>query len=82
MRALQPYQSFQQRTSVVRDSLVAMLEEMASRGECAHILGAEPQTEALLDWIGPAGKVITAAVDTKEARERERIGGKGTSYYF
>ena len=33
MRALQPYQSFQQRTSVVRDSLVAMLEEMASRGD-------------------------------------------------
>ena len=35
------------------------------------------QTAALLRWAGPAGKAITAAVDTCVAREKERLGEKG-----
>ena len=77
MRALQPYQSFERRIEDVRGAFIAILEDMASRGECAHILGADPQTEALLRWAGPAAKIITAAVDTAEARENDRLGAKG-----
>ncbi len=77
MRALQPYQSFEQRAAEVRDDFVTILEDIASRGECAHILGADPQTEALLRWAGPAARAVTAAVDTGMAREKERLWEKG-----
>ncbi|MFC2950602.1 class I SAM-dependent methyltransferase [Marinicaulis aureus] len=77
MRALQPYQSFEQRAAEVRRDFIEILEDIAGRGECAHILGADAQTEALLRWAGPAGKAITAAVDTSVAREKERLGEKG-----
>ena len=77
MRALQPYQSFEQRAAEVREDFVAMLEDIGGRGECAHILGADAQTEALLRWAGPAAKAITAAVDTGAAREKERLGARG-----
>ncbi|PQA89617.1 hypothetical protein CW354_01765 [Marinicaulis flavus] len=77
MRALQPYQSFEQRAAEVRRDFITILEDIASRGECAHILGADPQTEALLRWAGPAANAVTAAVDTGMAREKERLGEKG-----
>lgn len=77
LRALQPYQSFEQRAAEVRQDFIAILEDIASRGECAHILGADAQTEALLRWAGPAASAVTAAVDTGAARERERLGDKG-----
>ena len=77
LRALQPYQSFEQRAAQVREDFIEMLDDIASRGECAHILGADLQTETLLRWAGPASRAITAAVDTNAARERERLGDKG-----
>ncbi|MEO1135503.1 MAG: class I SAM-dependent methyltransferase [Pseudomonadota bacterium] len=77
MRAMQPYQSFEQRANEVRHEFAAMLEDIQERGECAHILGADSETEALLRWAGPAAKAITAAVDTNAARERERLGARG-----
>jgi len=77
MRALQPYQSFEQRIGGVHKSFVEMLEEIAARGENAHILGADLQVERLLQWAGPAAKVVTAAVDTAAARERNHLGDKG-----
>lgn len=77
MRALQPYQSFERRAAEVQHDFVEMLEDMESRGECAHILGAEPQTEALLRWAGAAGKAVTAVVDTDASREAERLGENG-----
>lgn len=77
MRAIQPYQSFEQRVETVREAFVRLLEEIAERGECAHILGADAHTEALLRWAGPAARVVTAAVDTAEAREADRLGGNG-----
>lgn len=77
MRALQPYQSFEQRAEDVQRDFIEILEDIGERGECAHILGAEPQTEALLQWAGPAAKAVTAAVDTGAAREMERLGEKG-----
>jgi hypothetical protein len=77
MRALQPYQSFEQRAADVRRDFITILEDIASRGECAHILGADAQTEALLRWAGPAAKAVTAAVDTGVAREQERLGERG-----
>lgn len=77
MRAMQPYQSFEQRAKEVRRDFAAMLEDIHERGECAHILGADAETEALLHWAGPAAKAITAAVDTGAARERERLGDRG-----
>ena len=77
MRALQPYQSFEQRAESVRCAFNGILEEMAERGERAHILGADAQTEALLRWAGPAAKVITAAVDTAASREINTLGEKG-----
>lgn len=77
MRALQPYQSFERRAADVRRDFIEILEDIGERGECAHILGADPQTEALLRWAGPAAKSVTAAVDTSAARETERLGEKG-----
>jgi 2-polyprenyl-3-methyl-5-hydroxy-6-metoxy-1,4-benzoquinol methylase len=77
MRALQPYQSFEQRAAEVRRDFIAMLDDIAARGECVHILGADAQTEALLRWAGPSAKAITAAVDTHAARRRERLGDNG-----
>lgn len=77
MRALQPYQSFERRAGEVRADFVAMLGDIASRGECVHILGADAQTEALLEWAGPAAKAITAAVDSNAARDRARLGDRG-----
>ena len=77
MRAVQPYQSFEQRIEGVRSAFIVMLEEIAERGENVHILGADPQAEALIHWAGPAGRVITAAVDTVASRERSTLGQKG-----
>jgi SAM-dependent methyltransferase len=77
MRAIQPYQSFEQRAERVRQNMLSMLEDMAERGENAHILGADPQTEALLRWLGPSSKVVTAAVDTAVARTMKTLGEKG-----
>lgn len=77
MRAIQPYQSFEQRAEGVRRAFATMLEEIAARGESVHILGADPQAEALLKWIGPASRIVTAAVDTTVAREQTILGDKG-----
>ncbi|WDI30067.1 class I SAM-dependent methyltransferase [Hyphococcus flavus] len=77
MRALQPYQSFEQRAGEVQRDFIEILEDIQSRGECIHVLGAEPQTEAMLRWAGPAAKAVTAAVDTGAAREAERLGENG-----
>lgn len=77
MRAIQPYQSFERRIEAVRESFTALLNEIAERGETAHILGADAETEALLHWAGPARKAITAVVDTAEAREKDRLGKSG-----
>ena len=77
MRASQPYQSYAQRIESVREATITLFEEIASRGETAHMLGADPQTEALLNWIGPAAKVVTAAVDTVSAREDRLFDGAG-----
>lgn len=74
MRAIQPYQSFEQRIDGVQSAFADLLEEIAARGECVHILGADPQAEALLRWAGPAAKVVTAVVDTAVAREQDRFG--------
>lgn len=77
LRAVQPYQTFERRAEAVREAFLGLLEEIAGRGECAHILGADAQTEALLRWAGPAARVVTAAVDTAEARKTDRLGGNG-----
>lgn len=77
MRALQPYQSFEQRAEAVRASFSGMLEDIAARGENVHILGADDGARALLDWIGPAANIVTAAVDTGAARTKERLGENG-----
>ena len=77
MRAIQPYQSYEQRVESVRTAIITMLEEIAGRGETVHILSADPQAEALLNWIGPAAKVVTAAVDTADARDNRMFDGKG-----
>lgn len=77
LRAVQPYQSFEQRAAALREDFIAVLEDIAARGECAHILGADAQTEALLRWAGPAASAVTAAVDTGAAREKARLGDKG-----
>ena len=73
MRALQPYQSFEQRIGKVQEGFQTLLQEIALRGECVHILGADAHTEALLRWAGSASKVVTAAVDSAVAREKERL---------
>ena len=77
MRALQPFQSFEQRAGEVRRDFVSILDDIASRGECAHIIGADAETEALLRWVGPSATAITAAVDTSVARDQERLGERG-----
>ncbi len=77
MRALQPYQSFEQRAGEVQRDFIEILEDIESRGECAHILGADAQTAALLRWAGPAAKAVTAVVDTDAARDAARLGETG-----
>jgi len=77
MRAIQPYQSFEQRAADVRENMISMLANMAERGENAHIIGADPQAAALLRWLGPEAKVITAAVDTIAARSATTLGDNG-----
>jgi SAM-dependent methyltransferase len=77
MRAIQPYQAFEQRVGAIREEFVKLLEGMAERGECAHILGADAQAAALLDWAGPAADVIIAAVDGGAAKAGARLGGRG-----
>ncbi|MEX6632332.1 class I SAM-dependent methyltransferase [Hyphococcus lacteus] len=77
MRAVQPYQSFEQRANEMRLDFVEMLEDIANRGECVHILGADAQTEAFLRWTGSSAKTITAAVDTGIARDHDVLGENG-----
>ena len=77
MRAIQPYQSYEQRVEGVRSAIITMLEEVAGRGETVHILGADTQAEALLNWIGPATKVVTAAVETASVSKERLFEGKG-----
>lgn len=76
MRAIQPYQSFERRVSGVQTALASLLEEIGERGECVHVIGADAHTEALLQWVGPSAKVVTAAVDTAASREHSRIGAR------
>ena len=77
MRSIQPYQTFEQRAQDVHERFVTLLDEIGSRGECAHILGADSQTDALLRWAGRSAKVVTAVVDTHVSRETETLGEKG-----
>ena len=77
MRAVQPYQSFEQRLEEVRDGFIDLLNAANKRGETVHILGADRQTEALLQWARPASKAVSAAVDTPASRERLCLGEKG-----
>ena len=77
MRALQPFQSFERRVADVRTRLNGMFREIADRGETVHILGADALTEALLAFMGPAAKPVTAVVDTHAARERDVLGETG-----
>ena len=74
MRALQPCQSFERRAVEVRTAFCRLLDDMAARGENAHILGADAKTASMLEWLGPSAKVITAAVDPSGARAGERVG--------
>jgi len=77
MRAVQPYQSFEQRLADVRADFIEMLNAASNRGETVHILGADKQTEALLQWVRPAARAVSAAVDTQVSRERMRLGDRG-----
>lgn len=77
MRAAQPYQSFERRLEDVRAELIELLNAANKNGETVHILGADRQTEALLQWARPASKTVSAAVDTPASRERMGLGEKG-----
>lgn len=77
MRALQPFQSFERRVAEIRSRLNGMFREIVERGETVHILGADAHTEALLAFMGPAAKPVTAVVDTHAARERDVLGETG-----
>ena len=77
MRALQPFQSFERRVSEIRSRLNGMFNEIVDRGETVHILGADAHTEALLAFMGPVAKPVTAVVDTHAARERDVLGETG-----
>ncbi|MBT8472807.1 MAG: methyltransferase domain-containing protein [Marinicaulis sp.] len=77
MRSIQPYQTFERRAEDIQERFVTLLDEIASRGECAQILGADSQTDALLRWAGRSAKVVTAVVDTHVSRENETLGEKG-----
>lgn len=77
MRAVQPYQSFERRLEDVRAGFIDILETAMKRGETVHIVGADKQAEALLQWAHPASKVVSAAVDTPVSREQLHLGEKG-----
>ncbi|MEX0644908.1 MAG: class I SAM-dependent methyltransferase [Parvularculaceae bacterium] len=62
LRALQPYQAFEQRAIAAREALGAMLADLADKGESAHLLGIGEQSAAVVAWAGEGARVISAAV--------------------
>lgn len=72
LRSAQPYQAFERRALKAREDFIALLEDMAARGEIAHLLGAGAHSEALLAWAGEARRVVTASV---AGGERFSVGG-------
>ncbi|MFQ5563933.1 MAG: methyltransferase domain-containing protein [Parvularculaceae bacterium] len=78
MRALQPYQAFEQRLMEAREAFSKLLNEIADRGERIHILGADIQAQTLLAWAGAsATQTVSAAVGMGCARAGERLGSDG-----
>lgn len=72
LRSAQPYQVFEQRAVKAREDFLAMFEEMAAKGEIAHLLGAGAHSEALLAWAGEGRAVVKAAV---AGGSRYAVGG-------
>lgn len=77
MRAVQPYQSFENRAADIRHAVAVLFGEIAGRNETVHMLGADAQTEALLAFMGPSAKQVSAVVDTHGARELDTLGQTG-----
>ncbi|MEM8772484.1 MAG: class I SAM-dependent methyltransferase [Pseudomonadota bacterium] len=75
MRALQPYQSFEERARHIRHDFSVMLGKIAGRSESVHMLGADAQAQAMLKWMGNASKRISAVVDTHRARDEDTLPG-------
>lgn len=62
LRSMQPYQAFERRAAESRRAFEALLADIASRGETAHLLGAGPNSAAICAWAGDRIDVISAAV--------------------
>jgi SAM-dependent methyltransferase len=75
LRAQAPYQAFERRANEARAAFRRQLSELRERGDCAHLLGAGPDSGALLALAGPERAVIKAAVVDGHAGEGRRAFG-------
>lgn len=62
LRSLQSYQAFEARALDAREAFRSRLAEISANGESVHLLGAGPQSEALLAWAGDQAGVVSALV--------------------
>lgn len=65
LRALQPYQAFENRAIAARDRFQQLLASLKDAGETAHILSDGAQAIALYNWAQDDGGVITAAISQR-----------------
>ncbi|MEE2690908.1 MAG: class I SAM-dependent methyltransferase [Pseudomonadota bacterium] len=75
LRALQPYQAFEQRARLARGEFVSMLKDIAARGESVHLLGASAPSAAMLAWAGESAGAIRAVVDEGPSRGDAMMAG-------
>jgi SAM-dependent methyltransferase len=75
LRTRQPYQAFERRAGEIRAAFEAMMEGVASRGETAHILGADAGAALFYAWAGKGGRAIEAAVGDAAPGSRLATGG-------
>lgn len=70
LRAQQPYQAFERRAGETIAAFQELMEAMARRGECAHVLGTGPTSAAIVALAGQDRTVIRAAVGAGSPGER------------
>ncbi len=65
LRALQPYQAFENRAVAARASFQHLLSSLKDAGETAHLLSDGAHAIALYNWAQDDGAVITAAISQR-----------------
>ncbi len=77
LRALQPYQAFEERARAGRAAFAQLLDDLAARGRKAYLLSTGPAAVALYRWAGAAAGVIEAAICEGATAPRARLCENG-----